>query len=329
MKYDASKHGSSQCEAAQQDIALAVYGELPDDASHRLEHHLAECGHCQQELEAVQGLRQAMSLYPMEDPSPNLLTRTRLRLEEALDAIPRSGWMTRIVDRIFNGIARVQSAPVMASAFLVVGLTAGGYAVHRVGLKEVAATPPIAETHPDASGEPQIGNIRQIELEPGTENVKISYNRLVPETMSGSLDSPEVRNMLLLGAQSQLNPDVRATSVSMLAGECLAGHECGDGPVRDALMVSLRRDKDPAVRLRALEGLQPYVGQDRNVRNVVVNALMKDPDPKVRIKAVDLLQPVDSDSSVRTALHSVADTDENPHLRTVSRQMLSSLPETQ
>jgi len=75
------KLASRQCEAAQRDIALAVYGDLPDDANHRLEHHLVECGHCRQEMEAVQGLRQAMSLYPMLDPSPNLLTRTRLRLE--------------------------------------------------------------------------------------------------------------------------------------------------------------------------------------------------------------------------------------------------------
>jgi hypothetical protein len=334
-KQESARNSSKGCETAQQDIALAVYGELPDDASHRLEHHLAECGHCRQELDAVQGLRQAMSLYPMLDPSPNLLTRTRLRLEEALDAVPRSGWMTKVVDRFFNGIARVQSAPAMASAFLVIGLAAGGYAGHRLGLKEAASLhTPIVETHADpATGgpqaEPQVGNIRQVELVPGTGNVTIRYNRLVPETMTGSLDSAEVRNMLLLGAQSQLNPDVRAASVSMLAGECLAGHACEDGPVRDALMVSLRRDKDASVRLRALEGLQPYVGEDRNVRNVVVNALMKDPDPRVRIKAVDLLQPVDSDSTVRTALHSVADTDENPHLRTVSRQVLDGLPEIQ
>jgi len=314
----------------QHDIALSVYGELPDDASHRLEHHLAECSHCRQDLEAVQGLRQAMSLYPMEDPSPNLLTRTRLRLEEALDAVPRSGWLTRIVDRIFNGIARVQSAPVMASAFLVIGLSAGGYAGHRFGQKPEVVAPAATKILADsAQADPQIANIREIVQQPGTENVEIHYNRLVPETMTGSLDSPEVREMLLLGAQSRLNPDVRANSVGLLADECLAGHECGDGPVRDALMVALRRDKDAAVRLRALDGLKPYVGEDRNVRNVVVNALMKDPDPKVRIKAVDLLQPVDSDSSVRTALHSVADTDRNPYLRTVSRQMLNGLPEIQ
>ncbi len=343
MKFRPGKHepplneppqtDSKACEAAQLDIALAVYSELPDDANHRLEHHLAECGHCRQELEAVQGLRRAMSLYPMEEPSPNLLTRTRLRLEEALDAVPRSGWMTRIVDRLFNGIARVQSAPVMASAFLVIGLSAGGFAGYRMGQKPVAvpsaSTLQIAADPVAGQREAEISGIRAIEQQPGSENVKISYDRLVPETVTGSLDNPDVRHLLLLGAQSHLDTEVRAHSVGLLAGECRAGHQCEDGPVRDALMVALRRDKDPGVRLKALEGLQPYVGEDRNVRNVVLNALRKDSDAKVRIKAVSLLQPVDSDSSVRQVLHNVADTDENPYLRTVSRQVLNGLPEIQ
>src|SRR5271170_2234337 len=181
---------SRQCEAAQRDIALAVYGELPDDASHRLEHHLAECGHCRQELEAVQGLRQAMSLYPMLDPSPNLLTRTRLCLEEALDAVPRSGWMTRIVDKFFNGIARVQSAPVMASVFLILGLSAGGFAGFHVGKKAVQPAQPsihVAREKDTGDDAIHVASIQNIEEQPGTENVKISYDRLVPETMSGTL----------------------------------------------------------------------------------------------------------------------------------------------
>ena len=160
------KLASRQCEAAQRDIALAVYGELPDDASHRLEHHLGECGHCRQELEAVQGLRQAMSLYPMLDPSPNLLTRTRLRLEEALDAVPRSGWMTRIVDRFFNGIARVQSAPVMASVFLILGLSAGGFAGYRMGHNSVPPTDPAGPDiggQDDAQGGIQVASIQSIQ----------------------------------------------------------------------------------------------------------------------------------------------------------------------
>lgn len=331
-KQESARNIPKGCETAQHDIALAVYGELPDDASHRLEHHLAECGNCRQELEAVQGLRQAMSLYPMLDPSPNLLTRTRLRLEEALDAVPRSGWMTKVVDRFFNGIARVQSAPAMASVLLFIGLSAGGFTGYHAGRKQAAAAIPparISQDRPSGKDGLQVADIRGIEQQAGSENVRISYDRLVPETMSGSLDDPAVRDLLLKGAESRLDPEVRERSLGLLADECQAGHQCDDGPVRDALVVALRHDKDPKVRLRALEGLQPYVAQDRNVRNVVLNALLKDSDSKVRIKAVDLLQPVDSDSSVRQALHNVADTDENPYLRTVSRQVLNGLPEVQ
>ncbi len=335
-KPEAAQPLSKECESAQQDIALAVYGELPDDASHRLEHHLEGCGYCRQELEAVQGLRQAMSLYPMLEPSPNLLTRTRLRLEEALDAVPRSGWMTRVVDRLFNGIARIQSAPAMASVVLICGLGAGGFAGYRAGEKTattvvgqgptVQAPTRTADPQPDGQ---QIADIRSVVRTPGTENVDISYDRLVPETIHGSLDNEEVRQLLLLGAQSRVDPGVRSDSVEMLAGECRAGHQCGDGQVRNALMVALRRDKDPNVRLKALEGLQPYISEDTNIRNVVLNALLKDSDSKVRIKAVELLQAVDSDSSVRQALHNVAATDDNPYLRTVSRQVLNGLPEIQ
>jgi hypothetical protein len=329
------KLASRQCDAAQRDIALAVYGDLPDDANHRLEHHLAECGHCRQELEAVQGLRQAMSLYPMLDPSPNLLTRTRLRLEEALDAVPRSGWMTRIVDRFFNGIARVQSAPVMASVFLILGLSAGGFAGYRMGHNSVPQPIPpiqISAGQVDAHGGIQVASIQSIQVlkdQPGAENVQIGYERLVPETMTGSLDNPAIRELLLKGAESRVDPDIRANSVDLLAGECLAGHKCDGGPIRDALMIAVRRDRDPSVRLKALDGLKPYVAEDRDVRNVVLHALLKDSDSNVRMKAVDLLQPVDSDSSVRQALHNVADTDQNPYLRTVSRQMLNGLPEIQ
>src|SRR5271170_434025 len=164
--HEPDKAVSRQCEAAQRDIALAVYGDLADDASHRLEHHLGECGHCRQELEAVQGLRQAMSLYPMLDPSPNLLTRTRLRLEEALDAVPRSGWMTRIVDRFFNGIARVQSAPVIASVFLILGLCTGGFAGYRMGHKSLPPpTPPVQITagQDDAPGGLHVASIQSIQ----------------------------------------------------------------------------------------------------------------------------------------------------------------------
>ena len=85
-----------KCETAHEYIALAVYGELADDHSHQLEQHLAGCAECRRELEGAQALVKAMALMPVEEPSANLVARTRLRLEEALDAMPRGGWRPAI-----------------------------------------------------------------------------------------------------------------------------------------------------------------------------------------------------------------------------------------
>ncbi len=83
------------------------------------------------------------------------------------------------------------------------------------------------------------------------------------------------------------------------------------------------------MREKALEGLEPYVAQDVRVRDAVLEALMNDAAPKIRTAALNILEPVEGDTSVRQVLHSVADTDENPYIRNVSRQVLSREPEIQ
>jgi hypothetical protein len=306
------------CELAQQKIALLAYGELPDDQCHMLEGHLAACKRCQEELAAVQALQQAMALAPSEEPSANLLTQARLRLEEALDNMPRASWLTRLQESMFRGVAMLGRAPVAASALLVLGLGSGGIGGYRFaahGHTGVGMLPAI-------DGPARIVNVSSIVREPNTENVEVHFNRLVPESTHGSLDDPQIRQLLLLGAESQVNPVVARKSVSLLADECLAGHQCADGPVRNALLVALRYDKDAGVRLKALDGLKPYVAEDMRVRDAVLESLMDDSDADVRSQAIDLLQPVEADSSVRQVLHTVASEDDNPHIRTVSQKVL-------
>ena len=66
-------------------------------------------------------------------------------------------------------------------------------------------------------------------------------------------------------------------SVSLLGNECKAGHACqptADGKeIRHALMVSLRYDQDAGVRMKALESLQRFVGQDQHVRDAVLERI--------------------------------------------------------
>ncbi len=95
------------------------------------------------------------------------------------------------------------------------------------------------------------------------------------------------------------------------------------------VLVSLRFDKNPSVRLAALDGLQPYVAQDQKVRDAVLESLMHDANANVRTRAISLLQPVDSDSSVRQVMRTVSTTDENPYIRTVSTQALQGTADIQ
>jgi hypothetical protein len=297
------------CELAQQKIALFAYGELPDDQCHLLEGHLVTCKRCQEEFAAVQALQQAMALAPTVEPSANLLAQARLRLEEALDTMPRSGWLMRVQQSMFRGVSASGSW--------------GGYQAamrtHR----------PPAELPAAIAGPGTIANVSSIVREPNTEKVEVRFNRLVPETTQGSLDDPQIRELLLVGAQSQVNPGVAQNSVSLLASECQAGHQCTDGPLRNALLVALRYDKSTGVRLKALDGLKPYVAEDMRVRDGVLEALMNDEDATVRARAIELLQPVEADSSVREVLHTVASEDDNPHIRTVSHEILDESPQIQ
>jgi hypothetical protein len=321
------------CELAQEYIVLAVYGELPDDRAHQLEQHLATCERCRQEMDAVSALQKAMSVLPMVEPSPSLVVRTRLRLDEALDAMPSGGWLRRITQSFSRGVGRLQSAPVMASAVLVAGLTSGAWGGYHAGLRAAASrsaqnqTPaPTVVSDPEGA---QIAGVSSITLEPNTENVEVRFSRLVPETAFGTLDDPQIRQLLLLGARGRADAAVHDHSVDLLAQECRAGHACSGGPIRNTLMVSLRYDKNAKVRLKALQGLEPYIAVDTRVRDAILEALLKDSDADIRSEAISLLAPVEADSSVRNVLETVASQDDNPHIRTVSRQYLEQVSQIQ
>ncbi len=319
-----------KCELAQETIVMAVYGELPDHKAPEFEQHLAGCESCRRELEAVKALSVAMSLVPSEEPAANLVARSRLRLEEALDEIPRGSWLARSWRRFGQSVGRLRGAPAGVSAVVVAALSVGGvsgYEASQFSHHGVSASEASYSTGGDSLSD--VANVSSIVQEPNSENVEVVYNRLQPEKVSGSLDDPKIRQLLLIGARNRLDPEVKGDSVGLLAHECRAGHECDDGPVRDALLVALRYDKSPAVRLKALEGLQPYVSDDLRVRDTVLESLLKDPDPRVRTQAIGLLEPVGADSSVREVLHTVAARDDNPEIRLASRQVLDQIPQVQ
>jgi anti-sigma factor RsiW len=323
------------CELAHERIVLAAYGELSDEHTHELDRHLAACVDCSQERQQLLALKTLAAAHPVNEPDPNLLTRSRLRLEEALDALPPKRWYERFGQRLVNNFASLQSAPVAACLLLIVGAgagTLGGYeyaqgrAAHVAGRARVGDNAPNAQSQPVATAPAEVANISSIVREPNSDMVEVRYNQVVPQRIQGSLDDPAIRQLLMLASANSTSAGVRDDSVGLLAAECRAGHSCKGEGIRDALMVALRYDKNEAVREKALKGLEPFVAEDMRVRDAVLEALLYDNDPRIRTEAITILEPVEADTSVRQVLSTVATSDHNPHIRTVSREVLSRAP---
>jgi len=273
------------------------------------------------------------------EPAANLVARSRMRLEEALDALPPMRWYERLSQRMMNGFASLQAAPVAAGLLLLVGTGAGcmgGYeysqsraahaAAAAAALNHAGQSSPVQQA---AAGPAEIANISSIVREPNSQVVEVRYNQVVPQRIEGSLDDPAIRQLLMLASENSASAGVRDDSVGLLAAECRAGHSCQAAGIRDALMVALRYDKNEGVREKALKGLEPYVSEDSRVRDAVLEALLNDGDPRIRTAAINILEPVEGDTSVRQVLHTVAYSDQNPQIRTVSREVLRRVPEIQ
>jgi len=311
------------CESARDSIILAAYGELPDELAVGLEQHLASCEECLHELEAMRAMDQLVALHPMVEPDPNLVAQSRMRLDEALDAIPQHGFLTRLRADASAWMGHLTGAPALATLLLGVGFLGGNF-TYRWQVAHAKQPAPFVILSNNGGGVSTISGISQMP----NDMVKVSYNRVVPEVAEGSLEDPQIRRLLMVGINSGTDNAVRLDSVAMLAkaNQCPTSRDCQSSDdvagIREVMLTSLRTNKNPNVRLKALDALQPYVAQDEQVRDTIAQALLTDSSSVVRTKALAVLEPVQSDTSVRQVLRTVSTTDENPYIRTVSTEAL-------
>jgi len=312
-----------KCESVQQNIILAQYGELPDELQFPLEQHLQGCEACRREWNAMEALHEELALAPLVEPSPNLLAAARVNLDEALDALPPRTMSQSFWANTFRWLSFMQGAPALTTLLLGVGFL-GGNIVARYEVAHAPKTPPVM-IFDHAGG--AIASVSGIVQTSNSDIVQVQYNRLVPETAQGSLDDPQIRQLLMVGSKLAANNDVHMQTVGLLAAQCRIEHGCeGENDqaseLRTTLLSELRYDQDFKVRMKALAGLQPYIAEDERVRNAVLDALMRDKSADVREQAITMLQPVQGDSSVRQVLRTVSSQDVNPAIRNASFQVL-------
>ena len=309
------------CEWTRANAALYIYDELKDDERYELERHVERCSACKSELEAVRGFRLTMSTAPMPEPSPNLLASSRMRLSEALESEePTRGWHRFTFD--FAGwLQSMKFAPALTAALLIVGFAGGTLTTWQVTTQRHGAVVAQNEIAPATPESASITGIRGITQDPGSNQVKIQYDKVYTDQVQGSINDPKIQQLLLFAARNNINSGVRLDSVDLLT------KSSDDSRVREALIFALRYDRNPGVRLKALDGLRSYVKDDQQVRDAVLEALLRDDNPGVRTQAISLLEAVRNDISVRQALTALARQDKDKYIQGESKRVLANLPD--
>ncbi|HXR17130.1 MAG TPA: HEAT repeat domain-containing protein [Terriglobales bacterium] len=307
-----------KCEWVKENVLLYVYNELPDDARYELEQHLARCADCTAELKTTRKFHAMLSELPVEEPSPNLVAASRMRLQEGLETAEQGRFWHRLIFDPAAWLRQIRFAPALAAAIFIVGFAGGIGTTYKVVNGNGAST---ASGPVSLPAESSITGIQSIAQDPGSNHISIKYDTVSTQEAQGSLNDQRIQQLLLFAARNNYNSGVRMDSVDLLTQEPNNTH------VREALIYALRYDSNPGVRLKALDGLGAFVKSDTRVRDAVLEVLMEDSNPGVRTQALRLLEPVRADSSVRIVLQKLAESDRNPYIQSQARNTLQELPE--
>lgn len=311
-----------KCEWVKQNVLLYVYGELPDDAHYELEQHVGRCPDCAADLEATRKFYVAASEFAVDDPTPNLLASSRMRLQEALETAEQGGFWQKLIFNPAAWLQQIRFSPALAAVILMVGFAGGVVATYKVASDRNVAngSANLNQGQTTQPTEASIGGIRSITQQPGNQ-VSIKYDTISTQQTQGSLSDQRIQQLLLFAARNNYNSGLRMDSVDLLT------QQPANPNVREALIYALRYDTNPGVRLKALDGLGPYVKDDVRVRDSVLEALMSDSNPGVRTEALHLIEPVRADSSVRIVLQKLAQSDHNTYIRSQAKTLVAQLPQ--
>ncbi len=308
-----------KCEWVRENITLHVYGELADDARYELEQHVARCADCAAELKAEQDFHALLAQQRAEEPTPNLLAASRMRLQEALETAEQGRFWNRLAFDPANWLRQMRFSPALASAILILGFAGGLGTSYRVFAHPPQGSP--AAVTPATPAEASITGIRSITQEPGSNKIDIKYDTVSTLETQGSMNDQRIQQLLLFAARNNYNSGVRMDSVDLLT------QKPDVSQVREALIYSLRYDTNPGVRLKCLDGLGTFVKDDVRVRDAVLEALVSDSNPGVRTEALRMIEPVKADGSVRGVLMTLAAKDQSLYIKSQARTMLAQLPE--
>jgi HEAT repeats/Putative zinc-finger len=307
------------CMEFDENLALYLYEELPEEQRQAFEAHLAGCEDCRTRLEETRRMHAVLGSRPSPEPSPELIVHCRASLEEALDReLAGVSWRS-LWAQWTSSLGSFSRLPVAAGLTLaVLGFSLGWTLRTRApGVRSAGNDTSLSSMGDSDMSNFKINNISQVTPSPKTGDVRITVNAERQMTLEGSLDDPRIRQVLIDAMTGYDNPGIRHDSM-----EALRRH-ANNPNVRTALLYAFQNDPNPGVRLDALQTVQ---GMDWSpeVQEALVTSLEHERNRGVRVAAIDVLAD-HADLAALPALEKLAADDANRYVRMKSASAIRKL----
>ena len=298
---------STACSTYSEQIPFYVYGELTPEREEAFEQHCAGCPGCSEDLARYRKMMAAFDAARLPAPA-DLLSECRYTLAQTLDSeaasmaaagSARRSWWSEHVHWLSHATIGFR---VPVGAMALVGLGFFG-----------AKIAPDFGSHAAQAG---LMNVRSVQTD-SSGQVQIAVDDTRRKTVSGSVDDPNIRKLLIDALHDTSNAGVRVESADMLKDHCALAD------VRNALTDRLLNDPNPGVRLKAMDGLKRF-SSDPEVRKTLTSVLVSDVNPGVRIQAIDLLT-ARRDESLVGVLQTVMQKEDNQYVRLKVRNALEDM----
>jgi hypothetical protein len=312
-----------------QNIELYLHDELPAEQRREIEQHLAGCQDCSAELEQLKELEAAVRAHrkPVE-VDDRLLQEARQQLRVALRAERSRPGLTARVQGFFDWILAPGYRTILGGAIMLIGGVFLGrtfFAPSSPTLVTLPRVEPIAVGSTPAAEEPRIMNLQFNQTGSGNGEIDFTFDAVTPVHMNGNINDEKIQAVLAHALVTEQNPGVRLRSVNMLAAKA-EQLSPPDPKVKGALVSALRSDDNPAVRREALRVLKSFPF-DKDVREAFLYVLVHDKNPGLRIAAINSLdsarvQTSQAGSDLLEVLKEKMQSDNNNYVRIRAKEVL-------
>ncbi|MGH9535587.1 MAG: hypothetical protein ACRD2E_12100, partial [Terriglobales bacterium] len=255
------------CQDAQALLQTLSWGDATAADRAALAAHAAGCSACRQRWQQEEGWLAVWAQRAPVAAGETALGQAREALHRALAAEPAPAAPQRwrwpnLSSSWERGRTPRWSAAWAAALLVAVGFGGGWWARHGTGPSGGAA--PATAT----------AQIRVQAVEPGADGqVRVVYDVVRRQQMSGAASNPQLRRLLLQAAAQPANAGTQLESIAALRPAA------GEDAVRQTLLTALAADPNPGVRLEALNALRPLMATDAGVRAALAQVVLRDPNP--------------------------------------------------